>query len=283
MKQGKTQSRRQQGIALVIVLWLVVLLTVIASSHARNVHIETRLAFNHLEEARTSALAESAISHAILDLLNVNSGEGRQVDGRVKTLKLDQGTVDVSIRHASGLLDINAADAIQLDALLAGAGLDDEARPQLVDAILDWRDPDNLRHLHGAEDSDYRHAGFDWGARDAPFSSVDELRYVMGMTQELFTRLAPYLTVFSGTSKVNLAYAPAWLYQALTGSEPDRSVETPPGTAPAEGSYHINAIVTTSTGSSFRLEVVVRIAASRELPYTVLAWRLPAGTTDNIL
>lgn len=272
---------RQHGIALVIVLWLVVLLTVIGSSHARNVHIETRLAFNQLDVARAHALAESGISHAILELFNSNITERWRVDGTVNTLNFDQGSVNVSIRHASGLLDLNSANALQLDALLAAAGLDDATRPQMVDAILDWRDPDNLRHLHGAEDSDYQHAGFDWSARDGPFASVDELRYVLGMTSELFTRLVPYLTVFSGSREINLAYAPAWLYTALTGSDHELATDAPVSARPNDGTYHVNAMATTSAGSVVHLEAVIRTAASNNLPYTILAWRLPAVAESN--
>lgn len=272
---------RQQGIALVIVLWLIVLLTVIGSSHARNVHIETRLAFNHLNTARAHALAESGINYAILELFNTNITERWLFDGSVNTLDLDQGTVAVSIRPASGLLDLNAGEAIQFDAVLASAGLDDSARPELVDAILDWRDLDHLRHLHGAEDSDYRHAGYDWGARDGPFASVDELRYVLGMTNELFTRLAPYLTVFSGASEVDLEVAPAWLYAALTGSDRELATDSPLSAAAAAGAYHINAMATTSTGSNAHLEAVVITTPSRDLPYTILGWRLPVAAENN--
>ena len=51
-------ASRQRGIALVVVLWLVVLITVIGSSHARNTRIETSLAFNHVGSAQARALAE---------------------------------------------------------------------------------------------------------------------------------------------------------------------------------------------------------------------------------
>ena len=272
---------RQQGIALVIVLWVVVLLTVIGASHARNVHIETRLAFNQLDLARAHALAESGINHAILELFNSNISERWRIDGSINKLTFDAGEVTASIRHAGGLLDLNAASAIQLDALFAAAGLDDGTRPQLVDAILDWRDPDDLRHLHGAEDDDYRHAGFEWGARDGPFASVDELRYVMGMTSELFSQLAPYLTVFSGASEVNLDYAPAWLYTALTGTDAGLAADTPAAAVVAGGTYHINAVATTRSGSRVHLEAVVRMAASGNQPYTVLAWRMPTDTDKD--
>ena len=272
---------RQRGIALVIVLWLIVLLTVIGSSHARNAHIETRLAFNQIDVARAKAMAEAGINHAILELFNSNLTERWRFDGSLNTLTFEHGTVAVNIRDASGLLDLNTTSAIQLDAVLAATDIDDNARVELTDAILDWRDEDNLRHLHGAEDSDYKHAGFVWGARDGAFASVDELRYVLGMTNELFTQLAPYLTVFSGSSEVNLQYAPAWLYTALTGTSSELATDAPIGSGPADGAYHINAVAATHAGSQVQLEAVVSTKESGDLPFAILAWRRPVAVKPD--
>ena len=192
---------RQRGIALVVVLWLVVLITVIGSSHARNMRIETSLAFNHVGTARARALAEAGINRAIMELFVDNTATPWPPDGTTRQIQLDSGSVNIAIRDASGLLDLNKADQAQLEAVLGAAGADDALRQELADAILDWRDKDTLRRLHGAEDTDYRHAGLDWGSRDGPFASVDELRYVLGMTHELFERLAPYLTVHSSSKR----------------------------------------------------------------------------------
>ena len=267
---------RQRGVVLVVVLWLVVLLTVIGSSHARNMRIETTLAFNHVGTAKARAMAEAGISRAIMELFVSDTATRWQFNGTAYPIQLDSGSVNIAIRDASGLLDLNRAGPVQLGAVLAAAGAEEADSQQLVDAILDWRDKDQLRRLHGAEDDDYRHAGLDWGSRDGLFASVDELRYILGMTHELFERLAPYLTVHSSQNDVNLKYAPAWLFTVLTNTEREPT-ETPlvDDTQPA-GPFHITAWATSNSGARASVEAVLRIARTGEEPYTILSWHEPA-------
>jgi general secretion pathway protein K len=269
-------ASRQRGIALVVVLWLVVLITVIGSSHARNTRIETSLAFNHVGTAQARALAEAGINRAIMELFVSNTDTRWALDGTAYQIQLDSGSVNVSIRDASGLLDLNKTDAPQLEAVLQAAGVKEAARRQLIDVILDWRDKDHLRRLHGAEDNDYRHAGLNWGARDGPFANVDELRYVLGMTPELFERLAPYLTVFSSRSDVNLKYAPSWLFSALTNSEREADSNLAIKDTQSAGPFHILAWATSNSGSRASLEAVLSIAQTDEQPYRMLSWHEPA-------
>ena len=187
----------QRGIALVVVLWLLVLLTVIAASHARAIRTETRLAANQVDAVKARSLAETGAHHAIMELLVKEDTLRWPADGSVNRLRYLDGNVAITIRDARGLVDINKITANQLDAVLAGAGVEADQRQALVDATLDWRDKDNLKHVNGAEDDDYRRAGMKWAARDGAFSSIEEFRYVMGMTNPLFEQLAPYLTIYS--------------------------------------------------------------------------------------
>ncbi len=267
---------RQRGIALVVVLWLVVLLTVIGASHARNMRIETSLAFNHVSTARARALAEAGINRAIMELFVSDTTTRWPLDGTARQIQLDSGNVNIAILDASGLLDLNKADAAQLEAVLKAAGAEEALSQELTDAILDWRDKDQLRRLHGAEDNDYRHAGLNWGARDGLFASIDELRYVLGMTHELFERLAPYLTIHSGRANVNLKYAPPWLYSVLTGKEREPADSLAGEDTQSAGPFHISAWATSNSGSRASVEVVLRIARTDEQPYKILSWHEPA-------
>jgi general secretion pathway protein K len=250
-----------------------VLITVIGSSHARNTRIELNLAFNHVGTAQARVLAEAGINRAIMELFVSDADMRWAFDGTTYQIQLDTGSVNVAIRDASGLLDLNEAGAANIQAVLEAAGVEEAARQQLVDAILDWRDKDTLRRLHGAEDNDYRHAGLDWGAGDAPFASIDELRYVLGMTPQLFERLAPYLTVHSGRNDVNLKYAPPWLLSALTRSEPDAAESPTVEGSQAARVYHIAAWATSNRGSRASAEVVLRTGTGL---YAILSWREPA-------
>jgi general secretion pathway protein K len=269
--------KRQQGIALVIVLWLLVLLSVIAASHARIIRTETRLAANHVEASKARSLAEAGANHAIMELLVRDESQRWPVNGSVNRIHYEDGSVAIAIRDARGLIDINNVQASLLNEVLAGMGMEESGRMALVDATLDWRDKDNLKHLNGAEDDDYRRAGLRWTARDGPFSSIEEFRYVLGMTNPLFERLAPYLTVHSGQAGIKLEFAPPWLVSVLTGTQ-DASTK---GNATGRGggsTFHITVVATTTGGSTASLDMVVRIALTNDHLYTILSWRAPART-----
>ena len=96
-------------------------------------------------------------------------------------------------------------------------GVAEDEAAALADRILDWRDPDDLAGLNGAEDPDYAAAGLPYGAKDGPFSSVEELRQVLGVTPDLYARLAPELTVDSGAQQIDQQFASAAVLAAVQG------------------------------------------------------------------
>ena len=155
---------RQNGMALVIVLWLIVLLSIMAAGHTRGTHVDTQLASRQLAVAQARGYAEAGINHMALMLLSVR-GQEVPVDGRVFAVAIDDTTVTLAVRQATGLVDLNNASPDFLDAAIRAAGIAEDRRRAAVDAILDWRDGDNLRHLDGVEDEDYVAAGLPWTSR----------------------------------------------------------------------------------------------------------------------
>lgn len=285
LPHGKPPGR-QDGIALMIVLWLIVLLGVIATGHANNVHSETRLAMRQIESAKTRTLAEAGIQRAIISLMLQNKVSEFGVNGSVQRFDIDKRKVLVAVRDATGLVDLNAADARLLGALFNASGVEPKQREKLVDAILDWRDADNFTHLHGAEDAAYAAAGIAWSARDAAFTSVDELRYVIGMTPELFMSIASLITVYSGQARLNLEYASPYLTSLVSAQTIDEDINEAdrqsndrqkPGRAVARnGIYHIYSSASGNGDVSASVEAVVKISVSDELPYSILYWHEPA-------
>jgi general secretion pathway protein K len=280
LRRAQPKQAWQQGIALVVVLWLLVLMTVIAASHARIIRTETRLASNQIENSKARSLAEAGVHHAILELLVRDEEQRWPVNGSINRIRYQDGSVAIAIRDVRGLVDINSASAALLDSVLAGTGIEETQRKALVDATLDWRDKDSLKHINGAEDDDYRRAGLKWAARDGAFSSVEEFRYVLGMTNPLFERLAPYLTVHSGQANIMLDYAPPWLFSVL--AETQESSTSVNITRRNDGStFQITVWATSNGGSSASLDAVVRIAATSDPAYTILSWRAPARSITD--
>jgi general secretion pathway protein K len=158
--------------------------------------------------------------------------------------------------------------------------------------VLDWRDPDLLTQPEGgAEDPDYEAAERHYGAKDAPFESVAELEQVLGMTPALYAKVAPDLTVFSGRTRPDPAFASAGVLRAM-GIDADnvigrRRAWDPSAGGPApmleggeplvssgSGTYSIDSRARLRDGREAMLRVVVR-AGGNGLPgsaYTPLRW-----------
>ena len=274
-----TGYRQQQGVALIMVLWLLVLLTIIASSHAHNIRIETQLARSQLDLSRARALAEAGIYRAVMGLLAATETDIWPVNGSPVEFELDDARLSIRIRDGRGLIDLNTAQSSVLEKVLAAVDVEEARSQALASAILDWRDQDSLKHLNGAEATDYRLEGIDWGPRNGPFTSVEELGYVLGMNAGIFKRLAPYLTVHSGHQGVDLEVAPPWLATTLSGEGIDRTdSSTPPAGRDTNrtGVFHISVWSMVPSGALASLDVVIRISNDQEQPYVILSWREPA-------
>jgi general secretion pathway protein K len=273
-----TLRRRQDGMALVLVLWLVVLLSVMAAGHSRNVHTDTTLASRQVQSAKARALAEAGINHVILEMLAADSDRKLPVDGSLFNVRIGEDDVTIAIRDATGFVDLNAAKPELLDAALKACGVGETARRDLVDTILDWRDKDDLRRLHGVEDDDYFAAGVAWTSRDGAFEAVDELRYLPGMSQARYDCLAPFVTVYSGRGGLNMEYAPPALIAALTGEEvptADSVDDDGKASGPRNGTFHIYSSASGSGTTVAAIEAVVRISRASKTPFTFVDWREP--------
>ena len=118
-----------------------------------------------------------------------------RADGTEHLFLFGGGEVHIVIEDEAGKVDLNRAPDTLLVDLFVAAGVEDQRASELVDAIVDFRDRDDLRRLNGAEDGDYEQAGLPYGAKDAPFEAIEELQRVLGMTQALYQAVAPSITV----------------------------------------------------------------------------------------
>ena len=279
----------QLGVALVLALWLLTLLTILAAGYGYAMRTETKLAIHGVELTKARAIAEAGVWLALADLLKPEPERQRLTDGTLYQLDFGEGRIRLRVQDEAGRIDLNSAHDILLRALLEKAAEPGEDVGYLLNAILDWRDPDSQRRNPGAEDSDYAHAGY--GAKDAPFNSIEELRLVAGMTDDIYTRIYPALTLQSGQSGIHPLAAPRAVLTALPGGEEEqvdafirnrRNQETP-GAPPPDmdarffGGARGSAFNITSEGitgrSKLKLDVVITLNHDSRLPYSVLSWR----------
>jgi len=190
-------SRTQRGIALVIVLWMLALLTILATGYSRMMRTETMLTANLVHSSQAASLAEAGINVAIVELLKPAQEQEWKTDGTSYEYELNNNIITVKIRAESGKIDLNTARTELLYGLLESVNETEEDLLPLLQALLDWRDKNDQVRNHGAEDEYYRNAGLGYGAKDGPFNSLDELLLVKGFTSELYRKIRPALTIYS--------------------------------------------------------------------------------------
>ena len=285
----------QRGVALILVLWVTILLTVIAGSFAFAMRTDMQVVQNSVAVARAEAAANAGVHRALLELFKPpGDAERWQADGRAHEFTLAGAKVTASALDESGKIDINTAAIELMKGLFLAAGLKDEEAVALVDAVQDWRDADNLRRPNGAEEPEYRAAGLKYKPANAPFQTIEELQLVLGVKPEIYRRIAGFITVYSRQPGLNAAIASRAALLALPGvtaeqvdgymeqREVARAGKLPvplfPPAARFAGvsqnfAYSLRAEVRLEDGTVFVREAVAQILPDPKRPYTFLAWK----------
>ncbi|WP_045761997.1 general secretion pathway protein GspK [Xanthomonas albilineans] len=277
----KPVSERSRGAALVLVLWLIALLTALIGAFALTARTEGLEGKVLGDGAQAQERARAGLEYALTRLASTATQPGWRVDGRRYRWQYADASVDLRLTDESGKVDLNKADASLLAALIRAVGEDPQRAQRIAGAIVDWRDPDNLSQPSGgAEDPDYAAAGLPYGAKDAPFESLDELQLVLGMDPALYAKLLPNVTLYSGILRPGPEFAPAPVLTALgmdaqqVLAQRERNDQTPGIGASGRGTYSVESRARLENGREAVLRAIVRLGSS-PLPgsaYTVLRW-----------
>ncbi len=89
-----------------------------------------------------------------------------------------------------------------------------QLNPDLVDPITDWVDLDSEPKPFGAEEETYRRLDPPYSAKNARFDTLEELHMVKGITDDVYRKIAPYLTVY-GDGVINVNTADSLILQSL--------------------------------------------------------------------
>lgn len=241
----------ERGIALLMVIWIFMVLSVLSAEFSRAMRDDAIATQNLAEEVQARGVALAGMNQAIYRMLHARQQQGDDTDpdavpidapapwlpdGQWHEEPYGGGTYGVRMIDEGGKISLNRADEALLRKVFEAVGLDTDAQEEVVDAILDWRDPDDLHRLHGAEDEYYQKLPEPYRAKNGPFDSVDELLQVRGITRELFfgTRdrglgadeapvipLREVFSAFSWSANINVRTAPVAVLRVVLGGEED--------------------------------------------------------------
>ncbi len=199
-----------RGIALIIVMISVVVLTVLAAGFAYSMKVETKLARNANSEAELEWLGRSGVEYARWVLANSLLNPMEPYDsldqpwatgsgllgptnnpiGEVqKTLTLGRGTATWTITDLERKFNINSPEPLLQQVMPQALNLmgvaPGEATP-IVNSILDWIDPDDRIHMEGAETEYYQGLNPPYLAKNGPIDDIAELLLIRGVTPEIY-------------------------------------------------------------------------------------------------
>ena len=204
------------GFVLVAVLWLIMLLSIMAMGLSYSSRQSVRSMSALVGGTQARYLAQGGVQLALANLLNTEAGERLLGDNESVVLELPHGEVELSVIDESGKIDINVAGAELLARLFVSVEVSEEDAEALADAVLDYRDEDDLPGVHGAEDKQYQSADLPWESKDSAFTNVDEMQRVYGMERWIYQAIVPHLTIYSRSKGVNPEVASLQILQALS-------------------------------------------------------------------
>ncbi|MEM1412061.1 MAG: hypothetical protein AAGH19_06850 [Pseudomonadota bacterium] len=286
---------RQRGIALVLVLWILILLTITTGAFALMARMDQLEANQLLSGTKARFWAEAGLNLAVVQLREPDEELRMIADGRLYATVIDEVMIEVSATDERGKLDINAADEATFAILFSNHGMDPADAEVLAARVMDWRDTDLVERVNGAEEDAYFAEGLPLGPANQNFVLVDELLQVMGMPYELWRRMEPGLTVYSRANLPDITFAPAEALLAIPDiteeealnfvaerqsmeSGEELAVALPNGQAVvARGrglTYSIRVKATMPNGVWDQLEATVRLGGrAGGRPYRILRWR----------
>ncbi len=210
----RPRSRADEGTALIVALWVLLLLSLLVSSFAFDMYIESGITSFYRKRLKAQYMARGGVELARFVL--AKSAEGgdleaeedfpavdlagriedageRLSDGGRATLReeMGAGSVEVVIYPAESRWNVNKISREQWEELLEDGNVPQEQWDELIDAFMDWVDPNDEHLLNGAESDDpyYRDRGYE--VKNGPVDTIEEMLLIKGFDEEVLYGTRP--------------------------------------------------------------------------------------------
>ena len=221
------RRENEKGIALLVTLLILVLVVALAHEVFRIGAQSAQTGAYGRDSIRCILLAEGGTGAARIALRQ--DARDNQYDTldeiwsrAALPITLGDGEVQVTIEDEERKIDLNrlmlpngnAPDDRRLavfQRLLDTLGID----RAVADAVVDWLDNDENPRVGGAESAYYLGLPKPYRAKNDLFDTIGELRLVRGVTDEVFEKLRPFVTV-SSSGMVNINTAPKEVLMSLS-------------------------------------------------------------------
>lgn len=215
---------QQHGVALIVVLLIVAMIAMIATNINGRNQLSVRRTINlaQYDQAYWYAISAEELAKKVLkqDLEDADDGKIHRQQYWAQAdvvFPAELGEIGGKISDMQACFNVNALSmetkevengqpkmslpAIQFKGLLVALGMDDFAAERLTHTLKDYIDEDTVASPFGAEDADYESRTVPYRAANTLMNHRSELRAVIGFSQEIYLKLAPYICAIPGNDR----------------------------------------------------------------------------------
>ena len=175
----------QKGLVLIAVLWTVVVLMVIVAVLGRTSRLDMKVTMARVDAVRGKWACRAGAEKAVA-VLNEDETENDTLldtwsdnEEDFNDIVLEGCMLNIRVIDEASKFNINVVTKDQLLGL-------PYMLEEIADAIIDWRDTDDMPSDAGVESGYYEGLEFGYRARNGPFQTIRELLLVKDVTEELF-------------------------------------------------------------------------------------------------
>jgi general secretion pathway protein K len=216
----------QQGIALIVTLLALVLITAMVVEFSYGVYTGTNNLYNWRDSQRLSVMAQSGVNVIARLMKDPATTEDYKTQSEIEMPVVNpfedfNGTIVVRIEDENAKFNIKTLINQKLQEetdtregfqrLLRALNLDEKIANRMVDYIIDRNNTTELPE-------------FEVGAKHLNFDSVDELLLINGISRKDYDTLLPYITVY-GDGRININSAGKPVLMSLPGEINDSLAE----------------------------------------------------------
>lgn len=285
-------AKRQQGVAIVLALFIVALVVVMAYAMMSRLSRDTRRTELILRTAQADLYAQGSVIWAI-DTLRTNA-ENKKPNQLIDVVPIQSPAnkeniykIQSTIYDMQGRFNLNKLD--NADAQARFAHLLHLLQPKITEqqgqeigrAVADWVVPGKAQNTYAEY---YANLPIPYRAAHKPMVSPSELRLVKGVSPEIYQALLPYITALPASALLNVQTADAPVLAALAPSmtlDTGRIIEQQRRQKPFVSleaftnmdvikNNQIKADSVTVTSNYFLVETTVTVEKQRIVLYTLL-------------
>jgi len=209
--------KREEGVALILTLLITAILVTLIVEVNYSTQVGLRIAGNFRNDLQAGYLAKSGVNIAISYLkFDVENTDTDNLDEDwakpYPPIPVGDGFVQVVTEDESAKINVNvmgdekAAPKIReaLSRVLSILFERKDVDMGILDAIMDWVDPDGETRPDGAEDDYYGSLDPPYACKNGPLDTLSELRMIKGVTDEVYGKIFKYLTIYSKDGIINI-------------------------------------------------------------------------------